>query len=186
MNRLAYRNFGDHESLVANHSVTVSSGNGNGKGSSTTVGLRWYELRNPNGTPVVYQQATFAPDSTYRWMGGICVARTEGSPGLQIGGVCAGRETSCGAAGTSRGKPRPPAGSDDVRGDSASSIARPTTGNNQLIRHDRATIRIAAAPGLRLAVYCIPDRARSTRRRPTSLHRRQVAAADHAALRADF
>jgi hypothetical protein len=73
MNRLAYRNFGDHESLVVNHSVTASSGNGNGKGSSSPVGLRWYELRNPGGTPVVYQQATFSPDSTYRWMGSIAM-----------------------------------------------------------------------------------------------------------------
>src|SRR5437868_2218035 len=59
MYRLAYRNFGDHESLVVNHSVTAGSG----------VGVRWYEIRNPNGTPTVYQQGTYAPDSTYRWMG---------------------------------------------------------------------------------------------------------------------
>jgi hypothetical protein len=73
MNRLAYRNFGTHESLVVNHSVTVSSGSGNGKGGGSTVGLRWYELRNPNGTPVVYQQATFSPDATYRWMGSMAM-----------------------------------------------------------------------------------------------------------------
>src|SRR5207237_410787 len=41
MYRFAYRNFGDHESLVASHSVTAGS----------SVGTRWYELRNPNGTP---------------------------------------------------------------------------------------------------------------------------------------
>jgi hypothetical protein len=39
MYRLAYRNFGDHEALVVNHSV------GLGKGKNTTVGVRWYELR---------------------------------------------------------------------------------------------------------------------------------------------
>ena len=39
MYRLAYRNFGDHESLVVNHSVTAGS----------SVGVRWYELRNPSG-----------------------------------------------------------------------------------------------------------------------------------------
>ena len=60
MYRLAYRNFGDHESLVANHSVSVSGG-----GS----GVRWYEIRSPGGTPVVAQQGTYAPDSSYRWMG---------------------------------------------------------------------------------------------------------------------
>jgi hypothetical protein len=59
MYRLAYRNFGDHESLVVNHSIDAG----------TSVGVRWYELRNPNGTPTVYQQGTYAPDLTYRWMG---------------------------------------------------------------------------------------------------------------------
>lgn len=56
MFRLAYRNFGDHEALVVNHSVTAGS----------SVGVRWYEIRDPNGTPTVFQQGTFAPDSTYR------------------------------------------------------------------------------------------------------------------------
>jgi hypothetical protein len=68
MYRLAYRNFGTHESLVVNHSVTVSGG----KRSSVT-GVRWYELRNPNGTPTVFQQGTFSPDSTSRWMGSIAM-----------------------------------------------------------------------------------------------------------------
>jgi hypothetical protein len=63
MYRLAYRNFGDHESLVVNDTVTA--------GSST--GIRWYELRNPNGTPTVYQQGTYAPDSSYRWMGSVAM-----------------------------------------------------------------------------------------------------------------
>jgi hypothetical protein len=61
MYRLAYRNFGDHEALVANHSVTAGS----------SVGVRWYELRSPNATPTVFQQGTYAPDSNYRWMGSI-------------------------------------------------------------------------------------------------------------------
>ena len=43
MYRLAYRNFGDHESLVVNHSVTAGS----------SVGVRWYEIRSPDGTPTV-------------------------------------------------------------------------------------------------------------------------------------
>ena len=60
MYRLAYRNFGDHESLIVNHSVTAG----------TSVGIRWYELRNLSAaTPTVYQQGTYAPDATYRWMG---------------------------------------------------------------------------------------------------------------------
>jgi hypothetical protein len=63
MYRLAYRNFGNHESLVVNHSVTAGSGGG----------VRWYELQNPNGTVTVAQQSTFAPDSKFRWMGSIAM-----------------------------------------------------------------------------------------------------------------
>src|SRR5712664_2995051 len=63
MYRLAYRNFGSHESLAVNHSVVAGSGGG----------VRWYEIQNPSGTPVVAQQSTFAPDSNYRWMGSIAM-----------------------------------------------------------------------------------------------------------------
>jgi hypothetical protein len=58
MYRLAYRNFGDHESLVVNHSID------NGGPSA----IRWYEIRTPS-SPTIFQQGTFAPDSNYRWMG---------------------------------------------------------------------------------------------------------------------
>ena len=68
MYRLAYRNFGDHDALVVNHSVSVSSGR-----RSSYSGIRWYEIRNPGGTPLLYQQATYAPDSNYRWMGSIAM-----------------------------------------------------------------------------------------------------------------
>ena len=58
MYRLAYRKFADgHESLVTNHSITT--------------GLRWYEIRDPNGTPTIFQQGTLANDSNTRWMGSI-------------------------------------------------------------------------------------------------------------------
>ena len=67
--RLAYRNFGDHEALVTNQSV--SAGNGpNGEVS----GIRWWEIRNPNGAPVIFQEGTYAPgitDGIHRWMGSI-------------------------------------------------------------------------------------------------------------------
>jgi hypothetical protein len=68
MFRAAYRNFATHRSLVVNHSVKVNLG----KGRSTS-GIRWYELRNLEGTPVVHQQSTYAPDDTFRWMGGIAM-----------------------------------------------------------------------------------------------------------------
>jgi hypothetical protein len=45
---------------VVNQSVTAG----------TTTGVRWYELRNPGAAaPTVYQQSTYAPDATNRWMG---------------------------------------------------------------------------------------------------------------------
>lgn len=70
MYRLAYRNFTTHESLVVNHSVRVSGG---GKHSVEVDGVRWHEIRSPNGTPAVFQQGTFSPDSNSRWMGSIAM-----------------------------------------------------------------------------------------------------------------
>jgi hypothetical protein len=61
MYRLAYRNFGDHEALVINESVT----------SGSSVGPRWYEIRTPNNTPTIFQQGTYGPNATFRWMGSI-------------------------------------------------------------------------------------------------------------------
>lgn len=67
--RLAYRNFGTHESLVTSQSVEASPG---------MAGMRWYELRDPNGTPTVFQQGTYGPGATdgiHRWMGSIAMDR---------------------------------------------------------------------------------------------------------------
>jgi hypothetical protein len=63
MFRLAYRNFGDHESLVVNHSVVAGA----------SSGVRWYEVRDPGGTPKIFQQGTFAPDGAFRWMASIAM-----------------------------------------------------------------------------------------------------------------
>ena len=74
MYRLSYRNFGTHEALVINHSVT----------SGTGVGIRWYELRNAagqtlgNAAPVLQQQGTFAPSNDFRWMGSAAMDKTGG------------------------------------------------------------------------------------------------------------
>jgi hypothetical protein len=68
MFRAAYRTFNTHRSLVVNHSVTATAGSG-----GSTTGIRWYELRNLEGTPVVHQQSTYAPDLTFRWMGGVAM-----------------------------------------------------------------------------------------------------------------
>jgi hypothetical protein len=73
MFRMAYRNFGDHEAVVANY--TVSSGG--------VAGIRWIELRNVSNGPVsVFQQSTYQPDSTWRWMGS---AAMDGSGNLALG-----------------------------------------------------------------------------------------------------
>jgi hypothetical protein len=66
MYRLAYRNFGNYESLVVAHSVDPGNG---------TSGIRWYEIRGLGSSPQVYQQGTFAPDSSYRWMPSIAQDR---------------------------------------------------------------------------------------------------------------
>ena len=60
MFRLAYRNFGDHESLVGNFTVS----------SSSVAGIRWFELRGVTAGPVTtFQESTYQPDTTWRWMG---------------------------------------------------------------------------------------------------------------------
>jgi hypothetical protein len=69
MYRLAYRNFGNREALVANHTVQQPGAPADGP-----VGIRWYEIRNPGSDSVgVYQQGTWAPDGLDRWMGSIAM-----------------------------------------------------------------------------------------------------------------
>lgn len=71
MYRLAYRKFADgHDALVVNHSVKVGATN---KPSSGYSGVRWYEIRNPATAPVIYQQSSYAPDNTHRWMGSVAM-----------------------------------------------------------------------------------------------------------------
>jgi Bacterial Ig-like domain (group 3) len=72
MYRLAYRNFGDHESLVANHTVLTSPVNT----TPVITGVRWYEIRNPNGTVIINQQGTFAPDTDSRWMASVAMDKS--------------------------------------------------------------------------------------------------------------
>jgi hypothetical protein len=82
MYRLQYRNFGDHESLVTNHTVDAGSDRG---------GVRWYEIRNPSTSPVIFQQGTFAPaDTLNRWMGS---AAMDASGNLAIGYSVSGTST---------------------------------------------------------------------------------------------
>ncbi|HEU5437798.1 MAG TPA: carboxypeptidase regulatory-like domain-containing protein [Ktedonobacterales bacterium] len=61
MYRAAYRNFGDHQAIVLDHSVDVNG--------SDHAGVRWYELTNPGSGWSLDQQGTYAPDTDNRWMG---------------------------------------------------------------------------------------------------------------------
>ncbi|MEW6402750.1 MAG: carboxypeptidase-like regulatory domain-containing protein [Chloroflexota bacterium] len=65
MYRLQYRNFGAHQSMVVNHTVDVNG--------ADRAGIRWYELRNTGSGWSIYQQGTFSPDATHRWMGSIAM-----------------------------------------------------------------------------------------------------------------
>jgi hypothetical protein len=67
MFRLAYRKFTSREVLVVNHTVDIGPPTGR-------TAIRWYEIRNPNDAqPIVFQQGTYSPDATHRWMGSIAM-----------------------------------------------------------------------------------------------------------------
>jgi hypothetical protein len=54
---------------------------------NTYAAVRWYELRNlAAATPTVYQQSTYAPDSTFRWLGSIAMDK--------MGNIALGYSTS--------------------------------------------------------------------------------------------
>ena len=62
MYRLVYRNFVGYDALLITQAVDDNPG-------ASTAQVRWYEIRNPNANPpVVYQNSTYTPDSTFRWM----------------------------------------------------------------------------------------------------------------------
>ena len=65
MYRLQYRNFGDHQTLVLNHTVDTNG--------QDHAGIRWYELSKSGGSWSIAQQGTFAPDAADRWMGSIAM-----------------------------------------------------------------------------------------------------------------
>ena len=72
--RVQYRNFGTHETLVANHTIDVDNV------LDERAGIRWYELRRRHGRSwSIRQQGTFAPQDPaassflHRWMGSIAM-----------------------------------------------------------------------------------------------------------------
>jgi hypothetical protein len=78
MHRMAYRNFSDHEVLLATHAVV---------GASSAAAMQWCEIRNPNATPAVFQQGVFSPGgTTSAWMGSIAMDK--------VGDIALGFSTS--------------------------------------------------------------------------------------------
>jgi len=65
MYRLAYRNFGTYETMVANHTVKVNG----------LAAIKWYEFRKEGENDwYIYQQGVYAPnDGINRWMGSIAM-----------------------------------------------------------------------------------------------------------------
>ncbi|HEV8397109.1 MAG TPA: fibronectin type III domain-containing protein [Vicinamibacterales bacterium] len=65
MYRLQFRQLADRAAMVVNHTVDVNG--------FDHAGIRWYELRNTGGGWSIYQQGTYAPDASHRWMGSIAM-----------------------------------------------------------------------------------------------------------------
>lgn len=68
MNRVQYRNFGDHETLVGAFVTDVDG--------ADRAGVRWFELRKIGaGAWSLFQEGTYSPDATRRWIGSIAMDR---------------------------------------------------------------------------------------------------------------
>jgi hypothetical protein len=91
MFRLAYRNFGDHEALVVNHTVL----------GGALAGVRWYEIRSPGSAPAVFQQGTVIDPSTNFWMGSIAMDRA-GDIALGFSSMSHDRSDVCGGTDAQR------------------------------------------------------------------------------------
>jgi hypothetical protein len=68
MYRAAYRNFGNRESLLINHTVDADG--------ADLAGIRWYEIGSLQANPALIQGNTFSPDGLHRWMGSIASDRS--------------------------------------------------------------------------------------------------------------
>ena len=88
MNKINYRKFPTYESILVNATVDAD---GAGR-----AGIRWWELRRSGGNWSIYQEGTYSPDASHRWMGAICqdaqgnialvynVSSSTGFPSLRI------------------------------------------------------------------------------------------------------
>ncbi|MDX1503867.1 MAG: hypothetical protein R3325_16030, partial [Thermoanaerobaculia bacterium] len=75
MQRLVYRNFGTHETLVGTWTVDVLA-------AGDRAAPRWFELRDSGGGWTLYQEGTHSPDAIHRWMPSIAM---DGSGNIAIG-----------------------------------------------------------------------------------------------------
>ena len=71
MYRMAWRNFGSHQSMVVNH--TVDAGD---LAPKVHVAVRWYELRDTGSGWSIFQSGTYAPDGDHRWIGSMAMDRS--------------------------------------------------------------------------------------------------------------
>lgn len=66
MGHLQYRNFGTRETLVFDHTVDTNN--------SDHAGIQWFQLNRPSGGAwSIFQQGTYSPDASHRWMGSIAM-----------------------------------------------------------------------------------------------------------------
>jgi hypothetical protein len=91
MFRLSYRNFGDHQVILLNHTVAAD-----GNPNHDHAGIQWYELRRTKRAPwSIYQQGTYAPDARDRWLGSIAMDRRgDIALGFDVSGAGSGQYPS--------------------------------------------------------------------------------------------
>ncbi|QYJ97113.1 carboxypeptidase regulatory-like domain-containing protein [Shewanella alkalitolerans] len=80
MYRAAFRQFGDHQSLVVNHTVDVGEQH---------FGVRWYEIRNLGAGAEIFQQGSYAPDVNHRWLASMAM---DASGNIGMGFAISGEE----------------------------------------------------------------------------------------------
>ena len=69
MQRLVYRNFGSHETLLGSWTVDVNV-------TPNRAAPRWFELRNVGAGWTIFQQGTHSPDTIHRWMPSVAMDAT--------------------------------------------------------------------------------------------------------------
>lgn len=111
MYRAAYRNFGDHESLVATHTVARVV-RGTDRIRIRGAAIRWYELRGLSTSPTIFQQGTYGPNQDWRWMPSIGM---DGAGDIAVGYSLSSRDLHPGIAVTGR-IPGDPAGQMEQEG----------------------------------------------------------------------